>query len=125
MKRAALVTTLTQTYKPCDVTFGCVFVARGQRDRQKIIIIYNINKLFCQLFQRHHHSCANRFGVTLIRALKSPSGLKRLFVCVLSKFSQIQIRDKLSTKDAFSFKKHKILLKNKPSVFMPLNGIII
>lgn len=62
MKRAALVTMLTLTYKPCDVTAGCVFVARGQCDRRKIIIICNINELFCQLFQRHHHSCANRLG---------------------------------------------------------------
>lgn len=40
-----------------------IFTVLGPTD-QKIIIICKTNKLFCQDFQHHHHSCANRFALT-------------------------------------------------------------
>lgn len=68
MYTAAPATTATQTYKtPRDVTFygAHVFLRLGALvTEKKIIIICKINKLFCQDFQRHHHSCANRLAVT-------------------------------------------------------------
>ena len=42
----------------------CVYHCPRGSSGQKIIIICKINKLFCQDFQRHHHSSANRFAMT-------------------------------------------------------------
>lgn len=55
---------------------SCSLCPGGMGDRKKIIIICKINKLFCQDFQRHHHSCANRFAVTQ-RPPLTPSGQKQ------------------------------------------------
>lgn len=45
--------------------FTGVYILIAQRgQKKKIIIICKIKQLFCQVFQHHNHSFANRFAVS-------------------------------------------------------------
>lgn len=50
MKRAALVTTLTQTYKLCDVTFGVFLLPGGNLTAEKSLSFVILTNCFVSFF---------------------------------------------------------------------------